>query len=153
MTTNSHELALSVVFESGLLHLVDTPEAYLSQPDVVVDLLSTIPVVWDETKFVEGRPGSHIVIARRSGQTWWVGAINGTDEFTLSAIDLDLLGIDPTQGIGLAQVCDNPEWDRFEAGTYLDPTQYNIVTGNAPGRIDLALVANGGCLVRLAPNE
>ena len=80
ITTHAHELALTVLFESGLQHLADKPESYLSQPQEVQDFLSHLPAVWDETRFVSGYPGESVVLARRSGQTWYIAGINGTDE-------------------------------------------------------------------------
>ena len=80
VTSHAHELALTVLFESGLQHLADKPESFLSQPQEVQDFLSQLPSVWDETRFVSGYPGESAVIARRSGSTWYIAGINGTDE-------------------------------------------------------------------------
>jgi hypothetical protein len=80
ITTHAHELALTVLFESGLQHLADKPESFLAQPQEVQDFLSHLPSVWDETRFVSGYPGESVVIARRSGSTWYIAGINGTDE-------------------------------------------------------------------------
>ena len=80
ITTHAHELALTVLFESGLQHLADKPESYFAQPQEVQDFLSHLPSIWDETRFVSGYPGESAVIARRSGSTWYVAGINGTDE-------------------------------------------------------------------------
>ena len=80
ITTHAHELALTVLFESGLQHLADKPESFLVQPQEVQDFLSHLPSVWDETHLVSGYPGESVVIARRSGSTWYVAGINGTDE-------------------------------------------------------------------------
>ena len=80
ITTHAHELALTVLFESGLQHLADKPESYFAQPQEVQDFLSHLPSVWDETRFVSGYPGESAVIARRSGSTWYIAGINGTDE-------------------------------------------------------------------------
>ena len=80
ITTHAHELALTVLFESGLQHLADKPESFLAQPKEVQDFLSSLPSVWDETRFVSGYPGESAVIARRSGHIWYVAGINGTDD-------------------------------------------------------------------------
>lgn len=80
ITTHAHELALTVLFESALQHLADRPESYLAQPEVVRQFLGTLPSVWDETRFVSGYPGESVVLARRSGDTWYVAGINGTDK-------------------------------------------------------------------------
>ena len=87
ITTNAHELALTVLFESGLQHLADRPESYLSQPQEVQQFLSQLPAAWDETRFISGYPGESVVLARRSGNTWYVTGINGRDtEQTLTTV-------------------------------------------------------------------
>ena len=91
ITSHAHELALTVLFESGLQHLADRPESFLAQPQAVQDFLSKLPAAWDETRFVSGYPGESCVLARRCGKTWYVAGINGTDnEMTLN-VPLDFL--------------------------------------------------------------
>lgn len=80
ITSHGHELALTVLFESGLQHLADRPESYLAQPQEVQQFLSTLPAAWDETRFVAGYPGEYVIMARRSGNKWYLAGINGTDE-------------------------------------------------------------------------
>ncbi|MBQ7495158.1 MAG: glycoside hydrolase family 97 protein [Bacteroidaceae bacterium] len=80
ITSHAHELALTVLFESGLQHLADRPESFLSQPQQVQQFLSQLPAAWDETRLVRGYPGKDVVIARRSGNTWYVAGINGTEQ-------------------------------------------------------------------------
>ena len=91
ITTHAHELALTVLFESGLQHLADRPESYLSQPKEVQQFLSALPVVWDETRLVSGYPGEYAVLARRCGTTWYIAGINGKDEEREIALPLDFL--------------------------------------------------------------
>ena len=77
-----------MLYESGLQHLADRPESFLSQPQEVQDFLGKLPTVWDETRFVSGYPGKSAVLARRSGNTWYVAGINGTDEPQTLAVPL-----------------------------------------------------------------
>ena len=91
ITTHAHELALTALYESTLQHLADKPQSYLVQPQQVQDYFTTLPTVWDETRFVSGYPGEYAVLARRSGDTWYVAGINGTDE--PKTIPADLSGI------------------------------------------------------------
>lgn len=88
ITTHAHELALTVLFESGLQHLADRPESFLAQPQEVIKFLGQLPAAWDETRLVAGYPGEYAVVARRSGDTWYVAGINGTDES--KSIDLNM---------------------------------------------------------------
>lgn len=89
ITSNAHELALTVLYESALQHLADRPESFLAQPQEVQDFLSSLPSIWDETRFVCGYPGESAVIARRSGHIWYVAGINGTDDAKTLTFSLD----------------------------------------------------------------
>ena len=105
ITSNAHELALTVLYESGLQHLADRPESFLAQPQAVQDFLSELPSVWDETRFVSGYPGEYVVLARRSGNTWYIAGINGSDTLQTLSADFGFVGqgdallfADDTQG-------------------------------------------------------
>ncbi len=94
LTTNAHELALSVVFESALQHLADSAASYRAQPAAVVDHLRSVPAVWDDTRWLDGEPGTHVVVARRLGATWWVAGINGGSEARAVSVVLpDAVGV------------------------------------------------------------
>jgi alpha-glucosidase len=71
--TDTYQLATSVVFESGFLIFADHHRDYLAHPSK--DFLKKVPSAWDETRFVQGYPASHTVIARRKGKEWYVGAL------------------------------------------------------------------------------
>ncbi|MEO8482579.1 MAG: glycoside hydrolase family 97 catalytic domain-containing protein [Acidobacteriota bacterium] len=76
LTTNAHELALAVLFTTGVQHFADSVTAYTSLPEAPKTFLRQIPVVWDETRVVDGEPGRSITVARRSGPDWYVAGIN-----------------------------------------------------------------------------
>lgn len=76
-TSYGHELALSVLFESGLQHFADRPSGYDELPDAPKAFLKTVPVSWDDTKLLDGYPGKEVIIARRKGSAWYIGGING----------------------------------------------------------------------------
>ena len=89
ITTHAHELALTVLYESGLQHLADRPESFLAQPKEVKEFLGNLVSAWDDTRFVSGYPGEYAVIARRTGNTWYVAGINGTDEAKTIPVNLN----------------------------------------------------------------
>ena len=91
ITTHGHELALTVLFESGLQHLADRPESFYAQPEAVQHFLSQLPAAWDETRYVSGYPGESAVLARRCGDTWYVAGVNGKDEEQVLATPLDFI--------------------------------------------------------------
>lgn len=91
-TTNPHELATAVAFESGLQHFADSATNYLATPDFVQDFLHTIPVAWDETRYLDGSPGELTVIARRKGNDWYLAALNGEATTKTIKVPLTFLG-------------------------------------------------------------
>jgi len=107
ITSKAHELALTVLYESGLQHLADRPESYLAQPASVQQFLGQLPTAWDETRLVSGYPGQSVVMARRSGQKWYVAGINGTD--SRQTLNLDSLGISTSQITIFADAADG-QW-------------------------------------------
>lgn len=109
LTTAAHELALSVLFESGAIHLADRVESYRSLPDEVKAFLREVPANWDETKYLYGRPGQEMVIARRKGSTWYVAGINGEEEEKSIALDLSFM----PKGLH-TRFCDGPEPGAFD---------------------------------------
>jgi alpha-glucosidase len=76
-TTDAHEVALSVVYESGWQHLADRFESYEARPEAL-RTLNQIPTVWDETRLISGEPGRSSVLARRSGDRWWAAGLSAT---------------------------------------------------------------------------
>lgn len=87
-TTYAHETALSIVFESGIQHFADRFETYKNQPVYVQEFLKTVPVTWDEIRFIDGYPGDFLILARRSGENWFVAGINGLDKELSFEVDL-----------------------------------------------------------------
>lgn len=139
-TTDAHELALAVVYESALTHFIDTPETYLSQPDEVVAFLRDLPTVWDEIEFLDGSPDSHVAIARRHGDDWWVGALNGTD----GSVTVDLSRIAELTDGQLSLICDG-----VAPG---DGAVFTFGTIAAPELDELRLAPFGGCVLRTISN-
>ena len=76
ITSYGHELALSVVFESGIQHMADRPSGYYDLPDAAKDFLKGVPNAWDNTKLIDGYPGKDLVIARNKGNAWYIGGIS-----------------------------------------------------------------------------
>jgi alpha-glucosidase len=85
MGTRCHQLAMYVVYESPLQMLTDTPSHYLREPEVM-NLLGPVPTVWDETKVLDAKMGDYVVVARRRGQDWYVGAMT---DWTPRELEID----------------------------------------------------------------
>ena len=87
--TRSHQLAMYVVFESGLQMLSDFPGAYRGQKELA--FLSAVPNVWDESRVLAGRPREFIVMARRKGKEWYLGAMSNSQAREID-VPLEFLG-------------------------------------------------------------
>ncbi|HWC97935.1 MAG TPA: glycoside hydrolase family 97 protein [Candidatus Sulfopaludibacter sp.] len=142
MTTRAHQLALYVILETGLQMLADYPEIYKGQKEL--QFLRDVPVVWNETRVVAGRPGDYVTIARRNGREWYVGSITASHAKELD-IPLEFLG----KGEFLAEVYS----DAPDAAT--DPKH----TTKAEQRVTAATVLHvklapaGGQAIRIRPAQ
>lgn len=87
--TRGQELAKYVVYESPLQMVSDDPDAYRDAEGF--DFIRRVPTAWDETRFVSGEPGRDIVLARRVGKTWYVGAMSAEAGATTKRMPLDFL--------------------------------------------------------------
>jgi alpha-glucosidase len=90
-TTFGHELALSVVFESGVFHFADNMKSYQALPDGPKNFLRQVPTAWDETRYVAGIPGKYVVVARRKKNDWYIAGINGQNTGQEISFDLSFL--------------------------------------------------------------
>ena len=106
ITTNAHELALPVLFESGLQHMADRPSAYYGLPEEVRAVLGELPSSWDDTILLDGYPGQKAVMARRSGDKWYIAGINGLDTPATLEFSIERLGVNPESSI---LFCDGAE--------------------------------------------
>lgn len=87
--TRCHQLGMYVVYESPLQMLADSPSNYYREPECM-EFLSQVPVVWDETRVLKASVGEYIVVARRSGDTWFIGGMTG-EKGQKFEIDLDFI--------------------------------------------------------------
>ena len=92
--TKAHQLAMPVVYYSPItfLYWYDLPNVYKGEKEL--DFWKYCPTVWDESKALQGEIGEYIVQARRSGNDWFVGAMNGLQarDITLNTADFLLKG-------------------------------------------------------------
>ncbi len=79
-TTDTFQLATAVLYQSSIQHFGITPNNPEEQPAYVIDFLKTVPAGWDEVRFIDGYPGKYVVLARRSGERWYVAATHADRE-------------------------------------------------------------------------
>jgi hypothetical protein len=134
-TTPAFELALSVLFLSGIQHFAQAPEGMTKVSDDVKLFLKTLPDYWDDVKFLEGYPGKYAVIARRSGNRWYIAGING--EKNEKKVSLDLTSFRKTKATLFTDGA---------AGKLLSKTISNTATQK---KSDIMLKPNSGFVIVL----
>lgn len=75
-TTNDFELATAVLFQSPVQNFAMTPDNLVSAPAYALDFMRTVPVTWDDIRFIDGYPGKYAVIAREKDGIWYIAAVN-----------------------------------------------------------------------------
>jgi hypothetical protein len=140
ITSYGHELALSVIFESGMQHLADRAEGYYSLPDAAKNFLRNVPNAWDDTKLVEGYPGREVIMARAKGDNWYLGGINAETREKRKNIKFTFL----------------PDGKKFKLTLIADgvhdrdfTTQYLVVDKSSA--VDVKMLRRGGFVAVLAP--
>jgi alpha-glucosidase len=141
ITSYGHELALSVVFESGLQHMADRPEGYYELPDAAKSFLKEVPNAWDNTKLLDGFPGKDVIIARQKGNDWYIGGINAEARGEKKrTIKLDFLPDGAKYKLTL--IADGQHDKEFS-------TQYLVVEKSSS--IDVKMLRRGGFAAKLIP--
>jgi hypothetical protein len=140
ITSYGHELALSVVFESGLQHMADRPGGYYQLPDAARTFLKEVPNSWDDTKFLEGYPGRSIILARRKGEMWYIGGISSESRERIKTISFGFL----------------PEGMSYKLTLITDGnhdkellTQYMVVDNSSS--VNVKLLRRGGVTAQMKP--
>jgi alpha-glucosidase len=134
-TTRGHGLGMFVVYESPFQMVADSPDAY--EKAAGFDFVRMVPVVWDETRFVAGDIDQYVVVARRKGSDWYMGAMN-TEEGRTVKVPLAFLG----EGKFRAQI-----WADSTGPTELKIAEQAV---SASDSLELALAPSGGAAVRIA---
>jgi alpha-glucosidase len=143
MGTRCHQLAMTVVYESPLQVLCDSPYNYRHSP-AGLDFLKAVPTTWDETKAVAGQVGDFIVIARRSGSEWYAGAMTDWDGRSVD-VSLAFLGA----GSYKARI-----WqDAPDSNEYPDRLEQKTVTVRASDKLTIRMAGGGGQVIRFSPTK
>jgi alpha-glucosidase len=137
--TRCHQLAMYVVYESPLQMLSDSPSAYLREPEVM-DFLGKVPTVWDETVGLEAKVGDYVVVARKSGEEWYVGAMADWTPRELE-IDFGFLGAGEFKAEVYA--------DGVNAARYASDYTKTSLAIKAGDRLKVKLAPGGGWAARL----
>ena len=139
--TRCQQLAMYVVFESPLQMLADSPSNYRREPESLA-FLKAVPTVWDETQVLGAAVGEHILVARRRGREWFVGALTNWTARDLE-VDLSFLGT----GQFRAEIFRDGV-NAHRAGVDYAREEKDVT---AADRLAIHLAPGGGWVARIAP--
>jgi alpha-glucosidase len=139
--TRAHQVALYVIYESPLQMLSDSPSNYMKEQEST-DFILKIPVVWDDIIGIDGKVGEYLLLARRSGTDWFVGAITN---WTPRDMDLDLSFL-PAGNYTIDIFQDGINADRY-AEDYKH-LKNNIKSGD---KMKIHLAPGGGWAAKISP--
>lgn len=135
--TRAAELALFVVYDSPLCCVCDHPDHYRNQPGA--DFLKIVPTVWDDTRVLDGEVARHLVMARRSGNEWFLGALTDRSARSLP-VKLGFLGTGRWK-MRLWQ-------DTADSAVNAERLEIQERTVTAADTLTLRLAPAGGCVAR-----
>ena len=133
-TTRGHGLAMFVVYESPFQMVADSPDAYVNTDGF--DFVKAVPASWDETRFVAGDIDEYVIVARRKGREWYVGAM-GTEEAREISVSLTFLG----SGKHQATI-----WQDGDSPTTLTRSERSVTAADT---LNLKLAPSGGAAIRI----
>jgi len=143
MGTRCHQLAMYVVYESPLQMLADSPSHYLEEKECL-KFLSKVPCVWDETHVLDARVADYILIARKSGEEWYLGAMT---DWTPRELDVDLNFL-PAGEFEAAIYKDG-----LNAHRYGNDYKKDIIPISNQKRLKIKLAPGGGWVARIYLKE
>ncbi len=79
MGTRCHQLAMYAIFESPLQMLADSPSNYYKEEECT-RFIAEFPSVWDRTVALDAKVGEHVVMARKNGESWYIGGMTNWEE-------------------------------------------------------------------------
>ncbi|MFZ0280578.1 MAG: glycoside hydrolase family 97 C-terminal domain-containing protein, partial [Bacteroidales bacterium] len=139
--TRAHAMALFVILNSPMTMLPDSPSDYYRERECT-DFISKIPVVWDETRLLQGKISKFTVVARRSGDEWYIGAIT---DWSGRYLDLET-GFLPPGKYRLDAIADG-----INAGKRAEDYKKLNMYFQAGDVLKLTLVSGGVWVARITP--
>lgn len=140
--TRAHQLAMYVVYEAPLQMLADSPGAYRSNPESL-RFISAIPTVFDETRVLAGEVGEYIAVARRKGDTWYVGALTS---LTPRDLKIPLSFLAPGVAYNAVTMSDGVNVNRNGADCRREERRVT-----SAGELDAAMASGGGFAAIITP--
>jgi alpha-glucosidase len=141
--TRVHQMALYVVFESPLQMLADNP-SNLAREQECTNYIVKVPVVWDDLKVLQAKTGDYLILARRSGKDWFVGALTDWSARDLE-LDLSFLG----EGEFVMDIFE----DGINADRYASDYKHKMLEVRSGVKMNIHLAPGGGWTARITPKQ
>ena len=93
-TSDVYALATAVLFQSAVQHFALAPNNLTDAPAWAIDFMKQVPTTWDEVKFIDGYPGKYVILARRTGDKWFVVGVNAEKQPLTKTIALPMFAKD-----------------------------------------------------------
>ena len=91
ITSDIYALATAVLFQSPVQHFALAPNNLTDAPEYAIDFMKEVPTRWDEVRFVDGYPGKYVIMARRSGDRWYIAGVNAMNQPLKQTLSLPML--------------------------------------------------------------
>lgn len=92
-TGDAFQLATAVLFQNPVQNFALAPNNLTDAPSDAISFMKDVPTTWDDVKFIDGYPGRYAVVARRSGNKWYIAGVNATAKPLKLTLDLKPLGL------------------------------------------------------------
>ena len=135
--TRCHQLGMYVTYESPFNMLCDTPIHYEREKECT-DFIASVPTVWDETLALDGKVGEYVIVARRSGDVWYIGGLTNWDARDVE-LDLNVLG---AGGWNVEMFADGINVEK-------NAKDYKVVRTQNTDKLKVRMASGGGFAARL----
>lgn len=88
VTSDIFALATAVLFQNPVQHFALAPNNLSDAPAWAIGFMKEVPTTWDETRFIDGYPGRYLIMARRSGDSWYIAGVNAREEAVKATVTL-----------------------------------------------------------------
>ena len=95
-TSDVFAMATAVLFQSSVQHFALAPNNLEDAPAWAIQFMKDVPTTWDETKFIDGYPGKYVILARRSGDKWYIAGVTADKtplKEKLAGVKGELMGV------------------------------------------------------------
>lgn len=136
VTTDAFSLATAILYQTPVQNFALAPNNLEDAPEICIEFMKEVPTIWSDIKFIEGYPGSHVVLGRKHSGRWYVAGVNATTDIIRTQIELP-----EWRGIG------NTEAEIITDDKHGRPIKKKVKV-NADGKTDVEIRPQGGFVIK-----